>query len=99
MEAEVLTGKALSIMKVLVVEPAPVSDSWIAYAAWKRKSHLDEKRRLVRRTLRRLQHAGYVRLSPFLYKESRRGVGRVVVRDDCLGWQATPAGYQAMRDE
>lgn len=96
MEATELTGKHASVLKVLKNELAPVSEDWVAFAAWKRKSHLDEKRKLVRRALRELKRQGYVQQARFVHKEHRRGVGTVQVTDDGLGWILTTAGRAAL---
>jgi len=99
LEAQVLNGKSASVLKALALEPAPVNAAWVAYAAWKRKSHLDEKLRLVRRLLRELLRAKLVEKAHCLHKEFEKGMGRVVKKDDCLGWQITIAGRQLVEIE
>jgi hypothetical protein len=94
-----LNGKSASVLKALALEPAPVNADWIAYTAWKRKSHLDEKKKLVRKLLRELLRDKLVERAHCLHKEFEKGMGRVVEKDDCLGWQITAAGRQLMEIE
>jgi hypothetical protein len=84
-------GKDLTVLKALASESNPVSDGWIARVAWKRKSHLDQKLKLVRRILRVLRRAKLVDYVERFERAYYKGQGFVLERSG-FGWEITDAG-------
>lgn len=86
-------GKDLTILRALASESAPVGEAWIARVAWKRKSHLDEKLKIVRRAIRRLERDGLVSFEERLDRVYVKGQGYVGKRSG-FGWEITEAGRE-----
>jgi hypothetical protein len=86
-------GKELTILKALASEVGPVSDSWIARVAWKRKSHLDQKLKIVRRALRFMRREKLVDYVERLERAFYKGKGFVLERAG-FGWEITDAGQK-----
>lgn len=84
-------SKAKTILKALSSETVPVSANWIARVAWKRKSHLDQKLKIVRRVLRHLKRAKLVDWVERFERAFYKGQGFILERSG-FGWEITDAG-------